>query len=134
MFTDWIIDLIECGAITCAKKSLNRGKIVASFCMGSQRLYDYIDNNPFFEFHPTEYVNDPIIIAQHDKMVAINVGPGDRPDRPGLRRFAGLQVLQRHRRPGGLHPRRGPQPGRQGDHRPALHRARTARSRASCRT
>jgi GNAT superfamily N-acetyltransferase len=42
--------------------------------MGSQRLYDFIDNNPFFEFHPTEYVNDPFIIAQHDKMVGINVG------------------------------------------------------------
>lgn len=74
MFGDWIIDLIECGAITCAKKTLNRGKIVASFCMGSKRLYDYIDNNPFFEFYPTEYVNDPSIISKHDKMVAINVG------------------------------------------------------------
>lgn len=74
MFSDWIIDLIECGAITCAKKSLNRGKIVASFCMGSQRLYEYINNNPFFEFYPTEYVNDIYIISQHDKMVGINVG------------------------------------------------------------
>jgi len=74
MFSDWIIDPIECGAITCAKKSLNRGKIVASFCMGSQRLYDYVNNNPFFEFYPTEYVNDINIIAQHEKMVGINVG------------------------------------------------------------
>jgi acyl-CoA hydrolase/RimJ/RimL family protein N-acetyltransferase len=74
MFSDWIIDLIECGAITCAKKTLNRGKIVASFCMGSKRLYEHIDNNPFFEFYPTEYVNDPIIISQHEKMVGINVG------------------------------------------------------------
>jgi acyl-CoA hydrolase/RimJ/RimL family protein N-acetyltransferase len=74
MFSDWIIDLIECGAITCAKKTLNRGKIVASFCMGSRRLYDYIDSNPFFEFYPTEYVNDPHIISQHEKMVGINVG------------------------------------------------------------
>jgi len=74
MFSDWIIDLIECGAITCAKKSLNRGKIIASFCMGSKRLYDYIDNNPFFEFYPTEYVNDIYIISQHEKMVGINVG------------------------------------------------------------
>jgi len=74
MFGDWIIDLIECGAITCAKKSLNRGKIVASFCMGTKRLYDYINNNPFFEFYPTEYVNDPYVISQHEKMVAINVG------------------------------------------------------------
>jgi acyl-CoA hydrolase len=74
MFGDWIIDLIECGAITCAKKTLNRGKVVASFCMGSRRLYDYVDNNPFFEFRPTEFVNDPAIISQHDKMVGINLG------------------------------------------------------------
>ncbi|MFW6155581.1 MAG: acetyl-CoA hydrolase/transferase family protein, partial [Planctomycetota bacterium] len=59
MIGDWVIDLIECRAITCSKKTLNRGKIVVSFCMGTRRLYDYIDNNPFFEFHPTEYVNDP---------------------------------------------------------------------------
>ncbi len=74
MFGDWILELIECGAVTCTKKTINHGKIVASFCMGSQRLYDTIHNNPMFEFHPTEYVNDPYIIAQHDKMVGINVG------------------------------------------------------------
>lgn len=74
MFGDWIIDLIESGVITCSKKNINHGKVVASFCMGSQRLYDYIDNNSFFEFHPTEYVNDPYLIGQHDKMVGINVG------------------------------------------------------------
>jgi acyl-CoA hydrolase len=74
MFSDWIIDLIECGAITCAKKTANRNKVVASFAMGTKRLYDYIDGNPFIEFHPTEYVNDINVIAQHDKMVGINVG------------------------------------------------------------
>jgi len=74
MFSDWILELIECGAITCSKKSVNRGKIVASFCMGSKKLYEYIDNNPFFEFYPTEYVNDVNVISQHDKMVGINVG------------------------------------------------------------
>ena len=74
MFGDWIIDLIECGAITCSKKPLNNGKVVASFCMGSKRLYDYINDNPFFEFYPTEYVNDIETISKHDKMVAINVG------------------------------------------------------------
>ncbi len=73
MFGDWIIDLIECGAITCSKKTINRGKVVASFCMGSQKLYDYIDGNPFFDFRPTEYVNDPFVISRHDKMVGINV-------------------------------------------------------------
>jgi acyl-CoA hydrolase/GNAT superfamily N-acetyltransferase len=74
MFSDWIIDLIECGAITCAKKTINRGKVVASFCMGSDALYEYIDGNPFFDFRPTEYVNDPFVISQHEKMVGINVG------------------------------------------------------------
>jgi len=74
MFSDWIIDMVESGAVTCARKSINRNKIVASFCMGTKRLYDYVDNNPFFEFHPSEYVNDPFVIAQHDKMVAVNVG------------------------------------------------------------
>jgi len=74
MFGDWIIDLIECGAITCSKKTLNRGRVVASFAMGTRRLYDYIDNNPFFEFRPTEYVNDPFVISQHEKMVGINMG------------------------------------------------------------
>ena len=74
MFGDWIIDLVECGAITCAKKSIDRGKIIASLCMGSQRLYSYIDHNPIFEFFPAEYVNDPYVIGQHDKMVAVHVG------------------------------------------------------------
>ncbi len=74
MFGDWIMDLIDCDVITCSKKTLNRGKVVASFCMGTKRLYEYIDNNPFFEFYPSEYVNDPYIIGQHEKMVAINVG------------------------------------------------------------
>ena len=72
MFTDAIIDLIESGAVTGSRKSLDRGKIVASFCMGTRRLYDYVDNNPLFAFHPTEYVNDPFVIAQQHKMVAIN--------------------------------------------------------------
>ena len=74
MIGDWIIDLIESGAVTCSKKTINNGKVVVSFAMGSQKLYDFIDNNPFFEFHPTEYVNDPFVIAQHDKMVGINIG------------------------------------------------------------
>ncbi len=74
MFTDGIIDLIEAGVITGLRKTINPGKIVASFAMGSQRLWDYIDDNPIFEFHPTEYVNDPYIIGKLDDMIAVNVG------------------------------------------------------------
>lgn len=73
MFTDSIIDLIESGAVTGDRKTMDRGKIVASFCMGSKKLYDYIDNNPMFSFHPTEHVNDPFIISRQHKQVAINV-------------------------------------------------------------
>ena len=73
MLTDSIVDLVEAGAITGARKSLDRGLIVASFCMGSRRLYDFIDNNPMFAFHPTEYVNDPLVISRQNKQVAINV-------------------------------------------------------------
>jgi acyl-CoA hydrolase/GNAT superfamily N-acetyltransferase len=73
MFTDAIIDMIETGIITGKHKSLDREKIVASFCLGTKKLYDYIDNNPTFSFHPTEYVNDSFIISQQHKMVAINV-------------------------------------------------------------
>ncbi|MCX6645575.1 MAG: GNAT family N-acetyltransferase [bacterium] len=73
MFTDAIIDMIECGVITGSRKSLDRGKIVASFCLGTKKIYDYIDNNPLFSFNPTEYVNDPFIIGQQYKQVAINV-------------------------------------------------------------
>ena len=71
-FTDDIIDLVEAGVVTCRKKTLHPGKIVASFCMGTRRLYDYVNNNPLFEFRPCQYVNDPYVIAQNDKMVSIN--------------------------------------------------------------
>ena len=72
MFTDSIIDVIESGTVTGSNKSTDRGKIVASFCLGTKKLYDYIDNNPLFSFRPTEYVNDPFVIAQNENMVAIN--------------------------------------------------------------
>ncbi len=72
VFTEGIIDLVEAGVITNRKKTLHPGKIVASFCMGSRRLYEYVHDNPLFEFHPCHYVNDPYIIARNDKMVSIN--------------------------------------------------------------
>lgn len=72
VFSDGLIDLIESGVITNAKKTLHNGKIIASFAMGSQKLYDYLNNNPFFEFHPVDYTNDPFVIARNEKMVAIN--------------------------------------------------------------
>ncbi len=74
MLTDSVIDLIESGAVTGNKKNIDRGKIVASFCMGTKRLYDLVNRNPLFCFKPSDYVNDPYIISRNDKMVSINMG------------------------------------------------------------
>jgi 4-hydroxybutyrate CoA-transferase len=72
LFSDGVIDLVEAGVLTNAKKTLHTGKIIAGFVIGSSRLYDWVDDNPLIELHPTEYVNDPFIIAQNDRMIAIN--------------------------------------------------------------
>ncbi|MEO0077535.1 MAG: GNAT family N-acetyltransferase [candidate division WOR-3 bacterium] len=72
VFSDSTVDLIEQGVINCRKKTLHPGKVIASFAMGSERLFRYIDNNPMFEFHPVDYTNDPFVISQNDKMVSIN--------------------------------------------------------------
>jgi acyl-CoA hydrolase/RimJ/RimL family protein N-acetyltransferase len=72
MFSDGVLDLIESGVITGRYKTIHPGKITSSFTFGSRRVYDYIDRNPLFTFQPSDYVNDPINIAQQHKMVAIN--------------------------------------------------------------
>ncbi len=73
MLTDSIVELVDSGAVTGTRKTTDRGKIVASFCMGTKKLYDRINNNPQFAFRPTEYVNDAYIIGKQHKMVAINM-------------------------------------------------------------
>ncbi len=72
LFSDGVIDMVENGVITCARKNYHPGKIVAGFLFGSKRLYDFVHNNPLIEMHPTDYVNDPFNIARNDSMVAIN--------------------------------------------------------------
>lgn len=72
LFSEGVIDLVEAGVLTNARKSLHPGKIVAGFILGTKRLYDWVDDNALIEFHRTEYVNDPFVIAQNDRMVAIN--------------------------------------------------------------
>ncbi len=73
MFTDSLIDLVEAGVVTNATKDPYRGKSIATFCMGTRRLYDYVDNNPMFEFHPSDTVLNPSFIASNERMVAINI-------------------------------------------------------------
>ena len=72
VFSDGIVDLVEQGVVTCKKKTIHKDKIICSFVMGSKRLYDFVDDNPMVEFHPCEYTNDPYIISQNRKQVAIN--------------------------------------------------------------
>jgi acetyl-CoA hydrolase len=72
LFSDGVIDLVEAGVLTNAAKTLHQGKILAGFILGSKRLYDWVDDNPMIEMRRTEYVNDPFVVAQNEKMVAIN--------------------------------------------------------------
>ncbi len=72
LFSDGVIDLVEAGILTNARKTLHPGKILAGFIIGTKRLYEWVDDNPLIELHPTEHVNDPFVIAQNDRMVAIN--------------------------------------------------------------
>jgi acyl-CoA hydrolase len=72
MCSDGVIDLMESGVLTGERKSLHHGKAVLSFVLGSRRLFDFIHENQCFEFRPICYTNDPFVVAQNDKMVAIN--------------------------------------------------------------
>ena len=72
IISDSLVPLIECGVITGARKTLHPYKVIAGFGVGTRRLYEFVDENPFFEFHPNSYVNNPFVIAQNDHMVAVN--------------------------------------------------------------
>lgn len=72
MFTDAVIPLVECGAITGARKEINRGKIVSAFLMGSRELYRFVHDNPMVELRPVDYTNDTAVIRRFSRMVAIN--------------------------------------------------------------
>jgi acyl-CoA hydrolase len=72
LVSDGVIPLIEAGVITGERKNFKPRKIIVGFVLGSKKIFDFVDNNPIFEFHPTAYVNDPGLIARNNKMVAIN--------------------------------------------------------------
>jgi acyl-CoA hydrolase len=72
LVSDGAIPLIEAGVITGARKNFKPRKIIVGFILGTRRMFEFVDNNPIFEFHPTAYVNDPVFIARNDRMVAIN--------------------------------------------------------------
>lgn len=72
MVSDGVMEAIEAGIITGAKKTFHPNKVILTFMLGSRRLYDYANNNPIFEAHPTDYTNHPFNVSQNEKMVAIN--------------------------------------------------------------
>jgi 4-hydroxybutyrate CoA-transferase len=72
LVSDGVIPLIEAGVLTGARKNYKPRKIILGFALGTKQLFDYVDNNPIFEFHPTAYTNDPALIARNDNMIAIN--------------------------------------------------------------
>jgi acyl-CoA hydrolase len=72
MVPDGIIELIQTGVVNNEKKTIHPHKVITAFVLGTKPLFDFLHNNPIFEFHPTAYTNDPFIIAQNDRMVAIN--------------------------------------------------------------
>ena len=72
LVSEGVIPLIEAGVITGARKNFKPRKIIVGFALGTKKLFEFVDNNPVFEFHPTAYTNDPGLIARNDNMVAIN--------------------------------------------------------------
>ena len=72
MISDGVVDLIKNGVINNRKKTFHKGKTVTTFCMGTQDLYSFVNNNPHVEFYPSEHVNSPVNIARNDNMVSIN--------------------------------------------------------------
>jgi acyl-CoA hydrolase len=72
MFSDGVVDLAESGAVTNRLKHVHRGRMVTSFVYGSQRVYDFVNDNPFVEFHPCDRTNDVALIRANDKVTAIN--------------------------------------------------------------
>ncbi|HHV11488.1 MAG TPA: acetyl-CoA hydrolase/transferase family protein [Clostridiales bacterium] len=72
MFSDGVMSLVKEGVINNSRKNLHKGKIVATFIMGSRKLYEFADENPFVYMAPVDYVNNPYIIGQNDNLIAIN--------------------------------------------------------------
>lgn len=72
MFSDGVVDLAEAGVITNRRKTINTGKFIVTFLMGTSKLYRFVHNHPAVELHPVDYVNDPCVIGQHENMISIN--------------------------------------------------------------
>jgi len=72
MFSDRLVDLVEAGVVTNRRKAIHPGRIVTSFVIGTRRVFDFVDDNPFVEFHPCDHTNDTAALRKNEKLVAIN--------------------------------------------------------------
>ena len=133
MFSDGVVDLVKAGAVTNRLKHVHRGRIVTSFVNGSQRVYDFVHDNPFVEFHPCDRTNDTAIIRVNDKVTAINsalevdLSGQVVADSIGFRIYSGIGGQMDFIHGAAL------STGRQADHRPAIDGGRAAPSAASFR-
>ena len=132
MFSDGVVDLIEAGVVTNELKHVHRGRTVTSFVAGSQRLFDFVHDNPSVEFHPCDRTNDTALIRQNPQVVAINSALELDLSGQVCADSIGFQHLLGHRRADGLHSRRRAFARREADHRLAGD-GRQGRSRASSR-
>ncbi len=89
LLNDGIAELMRKGAVDNSQKSINPGKTIATFCMGSRATYEYLDANPSVEFRTIDYTNNPLVISQNKGMIAINSALEVDSDRPGHGRVAG---------------------------------------------
>ena len=112
MISDGVMQLVEMGVITCARKNFKNRKIVITFAIGSREFYDWMHLNSMIEMHPVEYINDSNIIGRNDNMVSINSALVRRPAGSGGCRHDGRTPVRGDRRAGGFHPRLPPIQGR----------------------
>ena len=110
---DGVLPLVESGVINGEAKNIDKGKMVSTFLMGSQRVYDFIDDNPAVLMMDVGYTNDPYIISKNDRRDGHQLGPAGRHHGAGMRRLAGHEVLFGRRRPDRLRIRRIALEGRQ---------------------
>ncbi|MGC4084028.1 MAG: acetyl-CoA hydrolase/transferase C-terminal domain-containing protein [Vicinamibacterales bacterium] len=116
MFSDGVMALIKSGAVTNRLKHVHKGRTVTSFVNGSQQLFDFVNDNPFIEFHPCDRTNDTAIIRRNDRVVAINSALEVDLSGQVCADSIGHRILFGHRRSDGLHQGRCPlAPGRAGD-------------------
>ena len=119
MFTDSVVDLVEAGVVTGARKERNRGKIVAAFMLGTKRLYDFAHDNPMIEMRPVDFTNDTHVIRSFSSHDRDQLRDRDRPHRADRGRLHRAPDVLRSRWADGLRPRGVARAGRPGDHRAA---------------